>query len=458
MAKVFDLVGYKPHAMQRRVHLAGSKHRFRVVPAGRRTGKSTLGGHEWTVDAFDAFYNRKNLDRNGTRYEHWIVGPEYSDAEKEFRVLYNDLEKLGVEFDRPGTYYNVEGGNLHISLFDGRFQVHGKSAKDPERLVGEGVRKVILAEAAKLKPSVWYKYLRPTLSDWSRMGQGTALMTSTPEGKNWYYDEYMRGLDPNQPEYWSQRMPSWANSYLYPLGENDPEILSLKNGMNSETFNQEIAADFSEFAGRVFKDFDEELHVGSHPYNPRWPLAVATDYGYTNPTVLLFVQWDNWDNVWVCGEYYERNRTIEEVIDDVESSYHLRHLMEKATLLYPDPEDPGSSASLSRKFRLATQGGTGGLISNRIDLMRTWLKIKPDGNPKMSFDVSCTNLINEMGQYRYPEKTRVSEKRNDLENPLKKDDHAPEALGRFFAGKYSNKLARRGATQSQAVIPASHRR
>jgi hypothetical protein len=39
-----------------------------------------------------------------------------------------------------------------------------------------------------------------------------------------------------------------------------------------------------------------------------------------------------------------------------------------------------------------------------------------------------------MGEYRYPE--NKSEVRPDPEEPLDKDDHAPEALGRFFRGYF----------------------
>lgn len=50
----------------------------------------------------------------------------------------------------------------------------------------------------------------------------------------------------------------------------------------------------------------------------------------------------------------------------------------------------------------------------------------------------CVHTIYEMGQYRYPERrdeqAETSVKRFEL--PLKKDDHTPEALGRFLAGRY----------------------
>jgi hypothetical protein len=52
---------------------------------------------------------------------------------------------------------------------------------------------------------------------------------------------------------------------------------------------------------------------------------------------------------------------------------------------------------------------------------------------QLKVDRSCTKLIWEMRTgYRWPEKK--AQLQNDSENPLDKDNHGPEALGRFFKG------------------------
>lgn len=444
--QMWEDVGYIPHAGQVPFHEAMADFRFFIASCGRRFGKSQMGGHELAAEALYTYYNQKGLSRFGKRREFWIVGPEYSDAEKEFRVLWHDLEQLGlIDFlDRPGSYNDPINGNMHVSLWDGKFQVHAKSAKYPDTLVGEGLHGVILSEAAKLKPSVWPKYIRPMLTDY----RGWGALTSTPEGKNWFYDLWMLGQNPDQPEFWSIRAPSWMNNHLYPLGAADPEVESLRNSMSAEKFNQEIAADFTEFVGRVFKDFEEETHVGNFAYNPRLPLFMATDYGFTNPNVALFIQTDIWDNVTVVGEYYQSHRTAAEFARDLEEDPKLGPLSRAAVALYPDPEDPAASAELSNRFGLSIMGDTGGELNDRLDLIRRWLKIPrelehlpfghPERQPKLKVDFSCPHLIDEMGEYRYPETKR--EGANNPEKPLKEKDHAPEALGRFFGGHYKRKV------------------
>lgn len=441
VAAVFDKVGYRPHAAQQRLHTAQRQHRFCVVCAGRRTGKSTAGGHCLVCHAYESYFRQEELDPHGKRMEYWIVGPEYSDSEKEFRVLWGDLTRLGFPLDHPGSYNNPLGGDMHISLWGGRFQVHAKSAKYPDNLVGEGLHGVILAEAAKLKPSIWQKYLRPMLSDY----RGWALMTSTPEGKNWFYEAWMRGAgEANNElhEWWSMRMPSWSNNILYPEGREDPEILSLAADLTEEAFNQEIGAEFTDFVGRVFKDFDEETHVKKLMFNPEWETYACVDYGWTNPFVWLLVQVDYWKNVYVLGEVYGSHKRIDEVhheiVDKGLCPPNLRYF-------YPDPAEPGDTRILESNLRISGVSNTGGELKDRLRLIRKALEIPQhlrhlpfdheERIPKLFIDPSCTNTIREMNDYRYPE-TKEEANRSESELPLKKDDHAPEALGRFFKGYF----------------------
>jgi hypothetical protein len=465
IAAVNKLVTYAPHQVQREVHHAQQMARFRVVCAGRRTGKSTLGGHELTHEAFRAKIHYNELSPKGKRMEYWIVGPNYTDAEKEFRVLYNDILKLGIDMDKPGTYYDANGGNMNLSLLGGRYLVKAKSAAHETSLVGESLTGIILAEAAKLKPVVWTKYLRPTLADYARDPRPSwALMTSTPEGKNWFYDQYMRGIstDADNSSWYGKRMPSWANDIVFPEGRYDPEILDMSKDMSEEKFKQEIGAEFTEFVGRVFKRFNEEDNVKSIAYDPKLPTFIAEDSGYTNPSVALFLQVDAWGNVYVVGEYYQRHRTPEEFAADVLADTKLGPMARAARLLYADPADPGTAATLANKWLVSSQSGTGGTIQERLDLIRRWLVPGPahledghaDKKPKFFVDSGCVNLIREMNDYRYPESK--SELTAASENPLKKDDHTPEALGRFFRGHFGKQFSERHrARQSKATMKRS---
>ena len=55
-----------------------------------------------------------------------------------------------------------------------------------------------------------------------------------------------------------------------------------------------------------------------------------------------------------------------------------------------------------------------------------------------------------MGDYRYPDGVRSGVVN---ENPLKKDDHGPEALGRFFRGYYGRQHTSGRGTERGCAAP-----
>jgi hypothetical protein len=488
-------LNFRPHKAQAEVF--ASEARNRVFAGGRRVGKSQTGGHLLLPKAFSAFGERSWLEETGHSRWYWIVGPEYSDAEKEFRVIYNGLRRLGVPFDKPGTYNNPHGGDMHISLWDGLYKVDALSAKYPDTLVGEGVSGVVLSEAAKLKPMVWPKYIRPTLADFN----GWSFMGSTPEGKNWFYRRWQDGQNPKLPEWASWRVPSWANPHVYrqmkvhgieadeaiaqllsdirtrEMREGarawaeyqqilglDPEVISLALDLSQELFNQEVAALFNEFVGRVFKEFDEEVHVGDFDYDPAWTTYASLDYGFTNPFVWLLIQIDpHRTNIRIIDEYYETGKTTEEAGKEILA----RGLAPKSILrFFPDPAEPDRSVQLSGLLQIPSAGGTGGPLADRLEWIRR--KLRPAESvanlprdhaewvPQLQINRRCKETIREFNAYRYPKSAEEAAEsgQNIPEAPLKKDDHTPEALGRLMAGLFGSPwaLGESPARQSRARV------
>lgn len=491
-------VAWEPHKGQ--LIVAESRARHRVISAGRRFGKSDLGGHELLPEALFTRGLANELLQAGKRREFWIVGPEYSDAEKEFRVLWNLLRKLEVPMDHPGSYNNALGGDMHISLWGGAFQCHAKSSKYPDTLVGEGLSGVIMAEAAKQKELVWTKYIRPTLADFD----GWSIHSSTPEGKNHFYDKYLMGQDPANERWESWKMPAWRNHFVYKTPTDDKhvkwlldfleehpeksawdvvraqglqintEIIDMIEEMYAPAFSQEIGADFTEYVGKVFKRFDADIHVGDLEYNPNWTTVGAVDYGFTNPNVWLLIQIGPWNEINVVGEVYKEGLTNDEFADEI-----VRRGLAPGSLatFFPDPEDPGSTRVLEKHLRVKHTGGTGGELKWRLDAIRKALKTKrsnPDYNtppwpatreeayrPQLMIDRSCHMLIHDMEEYKYPDKKEFQSVPGQ-EKPQKKDDHGPEALGRFFAGYFGTPQSQasrvRSTTAKMSRNPAPHRR
>ena len=492
-------VAWDPHDGQCQV--LESKARHRVWCAGRRTGKSELGGHVLLPEAFATRTVSNDWLKKGKRREFWIVGDEYVTADKEFRVIWHLAKYLQIPFDK-GSHHSIDGKDQSVlSLWNGAFLILTQSAKYPDNLVGEALCGVLMVEAAKAKPSIWMKYIRPMLNDY----KGWSLHTSTPEGKNHFHDKYEFGQDPYNLDWASWRMPAWRNPYVYPETTRDDhvkflldqledhpgrsaasiavandllidsEILALADELTIPLFKQEVMADFTEFVGQVFKDYDEEYHVGTLSYNPDWLTFGATDYGFTNPNVWLLIQVGPWGEINVLAEVYQPNLTAEQFADEIIK----RRTRDGVPLnppdlrtFYPDPADPMSSRTLSDRLKVSAAGGTGGELNIRINLIRQALRAGridygatplTEGNydkwrPRLMIDRSCTSLRNDMLAYRYPERKEDAETSRDrFELPLKKDDHGPEALGRFMVGYYGpNSLTASAGTRIRKANLGRH--
>jgi hypothetical protein len=441
--KYFEGTGYIPHDGQVKVHLDNSRHR--VLCNGRRWGKTLLGAKE--VEGMAFVKNRYGDPQRG-----WIVGPNYTDCEKEFRVVFDTLKSFGLDRSSLKFTNNVENGNMHITTAWG-FDLECRSAQHPESLVGEGLDFVLMVEAGRHHRRTWAQYIRPALSD----KRGWSLHSGVPEGTSQtslLYHLWERDQDPNNP--------SWTNNVIFPGGRQDPEILEAEADLTSDEFDRQYGAMFVDRVGRVMQEWDDDIHVAKLRYNPEWPLYLALDYGYTNDWVMLFIQVDAFENAYVIREKRWKLKDTEQIALEVLEDPLLGPLVRKAVAFYPDPAAPDDTQIFARKTKIPARMNTGGEIKTRLAAIRKRLKLKPENappeeqQPAIMVDESCTMLIWEMREgYRWPE--HKSEEKNESENPMDKDNHGPEALGRFVKGYYDITADDNGSTSRMSKAKVGRR-
>lgn len=450
MAKVlrkdlyFQRTGYKPHNGQRAIHYTPS--RFRVVSNGRRWGKTYMGAKEVEPCGFSM------SQVTGKPQIGWIVGPQYHDAEKEFRIVYDTFRELGVDKESLKFVNNPDNGAMHIKTNWG-FELLCKSAKHPESLVGEGLDFVLMVEAGRHRRRTWGQYLRPALSD----KRGWAIFSGVPEGRSensLLYALWTRGQDDRYNQWQSWRMPSWTNNIIFPGGRQDPEILEAEGDLTEDEFQRQYGAQFVEKTGAVMQEWDDEIHLRNLDYQAGWPVYGAVDYGFTNPFVWLWIQVDEYGNAYVIRE---RRWTQKDTIEIAKEMLHDpvdAALVRNCVAFYPDPAEPDDTLTLSRTLRVPNRGGTGGELKTRLSLIRQKLKSHPlnlpaghpDTQPALLVDRQCQTLAWEMREgYKWPE--HRSEVNSEKEHPMDKDNHSVEALGRFMRGYYGMPGQTKGMTR-----------
>jgi hypothetical protein len=416
MAAFFHGIGYEPHAPQWEFHRSDA--RFRVAVCGRRFGKSTMAARDLEPHLFlpDRLF--------------WIVGPTYDLGEKEFRVIWDDLmvRKGLIKNKKVKKAYNKKQGNMFIE-FPWGTRVEVRSADHPENLVGDALDGVIISEAAKQKVETWQRFLRPALSD----KRGFATFPTTPEGYNWIHKLYQMGKDPKFPNWASWRMPSWANTVVYPGGRNDPEILEIEQSTIPDWFDQEIGALFSAFVGKIYGEWDEESHVQVVEYDPMLPNYVAFDWGFTNPMAAIEFQVTPRDEVRIWREHYKAYTTLNDFLKEMQArtqpeGYHI-------TLCFGDAADPDAISTVNKDFApcigdpLAKDNWRQGVMNVKKYLLRDTGLLdavgKPIKKPALHVDHSCKWTIHEFNNYKTPKP--VSGK-NVPEMGQKVEDHALDAI------------------------------
>lgn len=445
----FRETGYTPHEGQRKVHYNASRHR--VLCNGRRWGKTLVGGKECETAGFI-----KNF--LGEPLRGWIIGPNYLDCEKEFRVVYDTYKKLGIDQISRKFLRNVENGNMAIKTNWG-FDLECRSAAHPESLVGEGLDFVLCVEAGRLTRKMFTEYVRPALSD----KRGWSLMSGVPEiaaDTSLLYWGFNRGQDPIKQQWWSIRMPSWTNTIVFPGGRNDPEILEAKDDLTEDEFDRQYGGKFVERKGRVMKEWDDDVHlVSGLEYDRTMPLYACLDYGYTNDWVMLWIQQDFWGQLRVIDEQRFKLRDTEDIIrHEYMENPQMRPMVEKLSCFYGPPAEPDDNNVVRRLTGKTVRNNTGGEINPRMSMIRSALKQRPehladghpDKKPMIIFSKErCHRLAWEMREgYRWPE-DKDELQRNASEIPLDKDNHGPEALSRFFKGHMERQLEATKSKQSR---------
>ena len=276
--------------------------RFKIVAAGRRTGKSRLAAWLLIINALQA-----------ERGHVFYVAPTQGQARD---IMWQTLLELAHPVIK-GSHIN----NLQITLINGA-TISLKGADRPETMRGVSLKFLVLDEYADMKPSVWETILRPALAD----QKGEALFIGTPMGRNHFYDLYQYGALGDDETYKAWHFTSYDNPLL------DPEEIDVaKKSMSSYAFRQEFLASFEALGSEIFKEDwvlfnEEEPEIGD--YYIAIDLAGFTDVtsisqGKSNrlDSTAISVVKVNEDGWWVAEiihGLWDLNETAEQIFSAIE--------------------------------------------------------------------------------------------------------------------------------------------
>ena len=235
-----------------------------------------------------------------------------------------------------------------------------------------------------------------------------------------------------------------------------------QKGALKALWNKEMEVDFTTKSGKLifgpeYCDFDSNTHfIDSFQYENPVEQLISLDFGQRNPTCALVGVWTTQNVLYIVDEYF--NPAIPSVTS--------REMFDKFGYLMGGVDNLGINDRRSRainrfgvrvidpttraKNRVAVKNGEeieysvieefedngwefeagSNDVPSGITRIREYFKL--DNKKKAHlyiFKDMCPNLCRELKNYRYKEYTEIQAKtRNKSEDPIKKDDHAVDAL------------------------------
>jgi len=424
------LYGYKPQPIQLSFHK--SQARGKLAIGGNRSGKTVTGGaemvmrmtgkHEWNKK----FHPPVRCRAIGVDFDNGvnkIIMPEIARWMPSSELINGSWEDSYSKGDRTLTLAN--GSTLEFMSYD----------QDVDKFSGTS------------RHCVWFDEEPPeeifneNLARLIDVG-GDYWVTMTPLiDMSWTLDRlYNPGMTGTNPDIEVFEMPTSENVYV-----NSAEIDILTMGMSDDQRDARLTGHYMTYSGTIYSDAIQQKtddlpgtyidsiidsDVWEFYYN-NWGHFGMLDHGLRAPTAFLLAAFDQEGRIVVYDEYYQPGRLVPENAREIKNQIAKLRLTNKIEYMVADPSirnrDPIAGSSVQAAY--AEAGMYFSLANNDViaGINRVAYRFK---TRQLYITRNCVNLIHELGRYRWDKflNSKVANRNNLKETPLKKDDHACDAL------------------------------
>lgn len=259
-----------------------------------------------------------------------------------------------------------------------------------------------------------------------------------------------------------------------------------QKGVLKDIWLKEYEIDFTTKSGKLvygkdYCDFDPAIHfVDSFSLPEPYELLISLDFGQVHPTCALVGLWTTENRLYIIDEYYkpalpsvssrEMFMKFEYLMGDIGKTFNDRRNAATRTFSIKviDPSTKfknrtkikeGEEVIYSIREEFYDNGWDFDLAFNDVaaGTIRVKEYMKLDNEMKSHlyiFQDKCPNLCRELQNYRYKEQTEAQQRiKNASEEPMKKEDHAADALRYMVCSRPNNpQLAPRPKTRIQKDI------
>lgn len=232
--------------------------RFKVVPAGRRSGKT---------ERAKRFVAKTAMRNAGEMY--FIAAPTRDQVKK---IYWADMKRLCFTSLASKAPSETE---LIIYLDNGT-QIQLIGLDRPERMEGVFWSGGVIDEIADIKPEAWEANIRPALDTYNPTRpdyKAWCWLIGVPDGLNHFYDMAQYAATANDPEW---KLYHWKSSDILPADT----IAAAKRQMSAKQYKQEYEASFETASGRIYEDYSPDNYT-TEAIKPHEQLLWYHDFNYT---------------------------------------------------------------------------------------------------------------------------------------------------------------------------------
>jgi hypothetical protein len=383
-----------------------SQARFKVLVAGRRTGKTWYARTRMLAAALQV----------PGRY--WYIAPTRIMAKD---IFWSDLKSA---CDPSWLRRPPMETELRLDLVGGgEIQLHG--GEDPDALRGRRLNGVIFDEFADMAVEVWTEAIRPALAD----TRGWAEFLGTPKAFNHFYDLFLKGQGSKTATDDNRDWASWQfktidNPFIPPT-----EIEAARSDMDPRSFRQEFEASFEAVAGRAYYAFERQQHIGQVTLESSLPVCVTFDFNVNPATAVIGQAFKDecrvWREVFLTHTGGEATRAaVAKVLQLLDGWRGPIRLYGDASGTAAKTTGPSDHAVVMAAFPRASWHvpKANPHVRDRIAAVNTRC-LTDDGRVHMRIDPSCTHVIADLEQVIFADNGELDKKSNPLLT------HISDALG-----------------------------
>ena len=225
-----EVTGFRPHKGQQRVidTIVNGTEKYVTVVSPRQQGKSLL------LINLILYYG---INHKGSKIG--IIAPIYQQARKLMEDLYEAIKDSGI-------VETTNFSNHEIKLKTGS-KIYFRSSEREDGLRGYTFDYLFMDEASYQTEDAYRRAIEPT----ALVHGKKVILFSTPRGRDWFYNMYQLGQNPEYPNYASVRMEQGDNPYI-----NQEEIAAAKKVLPDAIYRAEYQGEFLEGESMVFSNFN----------------------------------------------------------------------------------------------------------------------------------------------------------------------------------------------------------